>query len=308
VNHSRRKRILYSLNGPKGVAAQERRALVRSLLAAGTILSLGASERVFAASASSSCPALPQETSGPFPADGSNLHFDRGSGPFGPDRHWPGPPRGADRQGPGPGPPEPDSRQPVSNILAAPGIVRRDIRASFGTSSTVAAGVPLRLELTLLDINSACKPLANSAVYLWNCNRDGDYSLYGRGIELENYLRGVQFTDDEGRVGFRTIFPACYSGRYPHLHLEIFKQNARSLDATTRLLTTQLTAPREVCSRVYADAAGYARSAVRLNGILPSNDMVFAASSPIELALQTLAVTGDLEVGLTGRATLGIRA
>jgi len=196
----------------------------------------------------------------------------------------------------------------VPNVLAAPGIVRKNIRASFGTSSTVAAGVSLRLELTLLDVNSACKPLANSAVYLWNCNRNGDYSMYGRGIEHENYLRGVQFTDDQGRVGFETIFPACYSGRYPHLHLEIFKQNARVLDATTRVLTTQLTAPREVCSRVYADAAGYAASAVRLEEIMPSDDMVFAASSPIELALQTLVITGGVEAGLTGRTTLGTRA
>jgi protocatechuate 3,4-dioxygenase beta subunit len=192
--------------------------------------------------------------------------------------------------------------------LAAPGIVRQDIRASFDTSSTVAAGVPLRLELTLLDLSRACGPLADSAVYLWNCNRDGDYSLYGRGIEHENYLRGVQFTDHAGRIAFQTIFPACYSGRYPHLHLETFKQSARSLDVTTRVLTTQLTAPRGVCSRVYADAPGYARSAAQFKGLSAGDDVVFASSSPAELALQTLAMTGDLGAGFTGRATLGVRA
>jgi protocatechuate 3,4-dioxygenase beta subunit len=196
----------------------------------------------------------------------------------------------------------------VPNILAAPGIVRQDIRSSFDTSSTVAAGLPLRLELTLFDLSRACQPLADSAVYLWSCNRDGDYSLYGRGIERENYLRGVQFSDREGRLGFQTIFPACYSGRYPHLHLEIFKQGARALDASTRVLTTQLTAPREVCSRVYAGAAGYTGSAARFKGLRPRDDMVFASSSPAELALQTLAITGDLRAGFTGRATLGIRA
>jgi hypothetical protein len=132
--------------------------------------------------------------------------------------------------------------------------------------------------------------------------------LYGRGIEHENYLRGVQFTDHEGRVAFQTIFPACYSGRYPHLHLEIFKQSARSLDATTRVLTTQLTAAPEVCSRVYEEAPGYRRSAAQFKGLLPRNDMVFAASSPAELALQTLVITGDSGIGFSGRATLGIRA
>jgi protocatechuate 3,4-dioxygenase beta subunit len=164
------------------------------------------------------------------------------------------------------------------------------------------------VELTLLDQRRACQPLADSAVYLWSCNRDGDYSLYGRGIEHENYLRGVQFSDRAGRVGFQTIFPACYSGRYPHLHLEIFKPRARTLDATTRVLTTQVTAPREVCARVYEDAAGYTRSAAQFKGLLPGDDMVFASSSPAELALQTLVITGDLKTGFTGRATLGFRA
>jgi protocatechuate 3,4-dioxygenase beta subunit len=118
----------------------------------------------------------------------------------------------------------------------------------------------------------------------------------------------VQFTDHDGRVAFQTIFPACYSGRYPHLHLEIFKQRARSLDVTTRVLTTQLTVPREVCSRVYEVAPGYTRSAAQFKGLLPSDDMVFAASSPAELALQTLVITGDSAIGFTGRATPGIRA
>jgi protocatechuate 3,4-dioxygenase beta subunit len=279
MNHSRRTRFRYSLTRPERTPAQERRAVVRSLLAGGAVLSLGAVGRSVAASGSTACPAPPEETSGPFPADGSDLH-DRPPGP----------------------------RGQVPNILAAPGIVRQDIRASFATSSTVAAGVPLRLQLTLLDSSRACQPLADAAVYLWNCNRDGDYSLYGRGIEHENYLRGVQFTDPEGRVAFQTIFPACYSGRYPHLHLEIFKQSARSLDASTRVLTTQLTAPREVCSRVYAGASGYTRSAAQFKGLLPGDDMVFAASSPAELALQTLGISGDLGAGFTGRATLGIRA
>jgi hypothetical protein len=258
----------------------QRRSLVRSLIAGGAVLSLGRGGRSLAAAGGGTCPALPEETSGPFPAAGADQF---GPGPFGADR----PHR-------------------VPNILAAPGIVRQDIRASFDTSSTVAAGVPLRVELRLLDIGRACRPLADFAVYLWNCNREGDYSLYGRGIEHENYLRGVQFTDREGRVAFQTIFPACYSGRYPHLHLEIFK--TRSLDASARVLTTQLTAPREVCSRVYEGAAGYTRSVAQFRGLRPSDDMVFASSSPAELALQTLAITGDLDSGFAGQATLGIRS
>lgn len=257
--------------------AQKRRSVVRSLLAGGAVLSTwGAGGRSSAAPGSAVCPALPHETSGPFPADGSHSHGG-----------------GLQRQ--------------VPNILSAPGIVRQDIRGSFDASSTLAAGVPLQVQLTLLDISRGCRPLADSAIYLWSCNRDGDYSLYGRGIEHENYLRGVQFTDGEGRVAFRTIFPACYSGRYPHLHLEIFKPGARSLDETTRVLTSQLTAPREVCSRVYEGAPGYTRSVAQFKGLSPGDDMVFASSSPAELALQTMTTSGDLGSGFAGHATIGIR-
>lgn len=79
---------------------------MRSLLAGGAVLSLGAVGKSLAASAGTACPALPEETSGPFPADGAELH-DRGA---------------------------------VLNVLATPGIVRQDIRPSFDTSSNSRGG------------------------------------------------------------------------------------------------------------------------------------------------------------------------
>jgi protocatechuate 3,4-dioxygenase beta subunit len=45
----------------------------------------------------------------------------------------------------------------------------------------------------------------------------------------ENYLRGVQEADDDGVVTFHSIFPGCYSGRWPHIHYEVYE----SLDAAT---------------------------------------------------------------------------
>ena len=54
---------------------------------------------------------IPEETGGPFPGDGSN----------GPD------------------------------VLTQSGVVRRDIRSSFGSASGVAGGVPLTIQLTVLD-------------------------------------------------------------------------------------------------------------------------------------------------------------
>ena len=56
------------------------------------------------------------------------------------------------------------------------------------------------------------------------------------------------------------------------------------------------------------EGPGYTRSAAQFKGLLPGDDMVLAASSPAELALQTLVITGNLGAGFTGRAALGIRA
>ena len=124
---------------------------------------------------------IPQETAGPYPADGSNA-----------------------------------SNQAL-NALTLSGIVRSDLRTSLGTKN-VAPGIPCTVRLTLVNTNANCAPLANYAVYLWHCNRDGKYSLYGSGVTSEDYLRGVQAAASDGTVTFTTIFPACYSGRWPHIH------------------------------------------------------------------------------------------
>ena len=125
---------------------------------------------------------VPEETAGPYPGDGSN-------GP---------------------------------NVLDDSGIVRSDIRSSFGSSTTAAEGVPLEIRLTVRD--AATGDAAKGAgVYLWQCDRDGNYSLYSQGVTGENYLRGAQEADANGTVTFQSIFPACYSGRWPHIHFEVYE-------------------------------------------------------------------------------------
>ena len=122
-----------------------------------------------ATSASAATEEIPEETAGPFPGDGSN----------------------------------------GVNVLTASGIVRSDLTTSFGGASGVAAGVPLTVRLTVLDTGNGSAPLTGAAVYLWHCDIEGRYSLYDEGIKNENYLRGVQETDDSGAVTFRTIYPAA---------------------------------------------------------------------------------------------------
>ena len=170
--------------------------------------------------------------------------------------------------------------------------MRSDIRSSFGASTTVAEGLPLTIELTVLDRGNGCQPLAGAAVYLWHCDIDGQYSLYSQGITDENYLRGVQETDSRGVVTFKSIFPAAYSGRWPHIHFEVYPSLDEATSAGTVLSTSQLALPEDTCELVYA-TDGYSRSVSNLARTSLDSDMVFSDGSAQQLA----TVTGSVDEG-----------
>ncbi len=223
------------------------------------------------AESASACVAGPRETEGPFPADGTNSL-------------------------PGGG---------AANVLALSGVNRNDIRSSFGATETVAEGVPLTLTLKMVNA-SGCAPLARYAIYLWHCDRGGQYSLYD--IPIENYLRGMAVTNDGGEVTFTTIFPGCYPGRYPHMHIEVFKSHALANTGRNSVLTSQLVMPAEQCAAVYDRAAGYARSVAFFQEIQqPIHDGLFADNTIAQLGAMTPALTGDPRSGYRGHVTVGVR-
>ncbi|MEV0643716.1 intradiol ring-cleavage dioxygenase [Phytomonospora sp. NPDC050363] len=203
---------------------------------------------------------IPEETAGPYPGDGSN-------GP---------------------------------NALTESGIVRGDIRPSFGTATGVAEGIATTVTLNVLDAGTA-EPLKGAAVYLWQCDRDGNYSMYSQGAENENYLRGVQETDAGGTVVFTTIFPACYSGRWPHMHFEVYESLAEATRAGTKLVTSQLAIPRGICETVYA-TSGYERSVGNLARVSLDRDMVFSDGHDSQLA----TVTGGVPAGIGVSLDVGV--
>lgn len=184
--------------------------------------------------------------------------------------------------------------------MSLSGIVRSDIRTSLGTG-TLAEGVPLTIALTLVDTNNDCAPLSGYAVYLWHCNRDGNYSLYSEGVTDEDYLRGVQETDSAGTATFSSIFPACYSGRWPHIHFEIYPSLAEATGADNAIHTSQLALPEETCDTVYA-TDGYATSVQNLSQITLASDNVFSDG----VTLQMATVTGDATAGYTSALTVGV--
>ena len=223
---------------------------------------------------SSSCIADPTETNGPYPADGTN-----------------------------------SSSGSTSNVLTVSGVERSDIRSSFINSTTTAAGVPLELTLQLVDVNNGCSAIEGAAIYVWHCDAYGRYSLYSSGITTESYLRGVQITDSEGKVTFTTIYPACYSGRWPHIHFEIFAEGlASSSTGRTASLISQLAMPAAVNTAIYSGDTRYTASIANYNAITLSSDNVFGDNTSAQLAQMTPSLTGSVAAGYTGSALIGIAA
>jgi len=211
--------------------------------------------------ATSSTTAVPEETGGPFPGDGSN-------GP---------------------------------NVLGESGVVRQDIRTSIGDASGTADGVETTVDLTLLDIAGGGGPLAGAAIYIWHCTRDGKYSLYEGDVTQENFLRGVQVSDDAGKVSFTTVFPGCYAGRWPHIHFEVYKDEAAAAAGSDKLRTSQIALPQDGCDAVYG-ASGYEASVQNLSQLSLEGDGVFSDGYASQLA----TFSGSPDQGVTLKLNIGV--
>jgi protocatechuate 3,4-dioxygenase beta subunit len=174
--------------------------------------------------------------------------------------------------------------------------VRSDLTTSFGSASGVAEGVPTTVRLRVYDLSGdTITPMEGAAVYLWHCDREGRYSMYSDGVTEENYLRGVQEADADGRLEFTTIFPACYSGRWPHMHFEVYQSLAKATGADNKLRTSQLALPQDVCETVYGDVEGYEQSVTNLGQLSLDSDGIFADGYSLQLA----KVTGSVDEGYT---------
>ena len=84
------------------------------------------------------------------------------------------------------------------------------------------------------------RPLGRRVPARRDCDAAGQYSLYSDAVADENYLRGVQESDSDGRVSFTSIFPGCYAGRWPHVHFEVYPSLARATGAQNKMRTSQL--------------------------------------------------------------------
>jgi protocatechuate 3,4-dioxygenase beta subunit len=185
-------------------------------------------------------------------------------------------------------------------VLTSTGVVRSDIRSSFAGMSGVAGGVPLTIALTIVSA-STCAPLAGAAVYLWHCDREGRYSLYTQGVTNQNYLRGVQEADANGRLTFQSIYPGCYAGRWPHIHFEVYPNLSAATSVRNKTATSQIALPKAANDLVYA-ATGYEQSIRNAAQVTLASDNVFSDGSALELA----TTTGDVASGFTATLTVAV--
>lgn len=217
---------------------------------------------------SGTCAVIPEETGGPYPGDGTNSNA---SG--------------------------------IVNVLTMSGIVRPDIRSSINGASGTALGIPLTIKLKINNAKNSCASAAGFAVYLWHCDRDGNYSLYSSGITNQNYLRGVQEADASGEMSFTTIVPGCYSGRIPHVHFEVYPSLAKSTSAQNRVKTSQFTFPMSMLNEAYTNS-GYSTSVRNLAQISYATDNVFSDGT----SLQMVSVTGNATDGYVATLTVNVSA
>ncbi len=200
--------------------------------------------------------AVPEETAGPFPGDGSN----------------------------------------GANALNQSGIVRSDIRSSFGGASGTADGVPVDLEMTIVDV-ATNKAVQGAAVYVWHCDAEGRYSMYSNGVTDQNYLRGVQVTDASGLVKFTSVYPACYSGRWPHIHYEVYPSVDAITSASNKVATSQLALPDDVNTAVYATSQ-YTGSQDSYSQVSLSTDMVFSDGTTNEVPTVSGSVSSGYKIAI----------
>ncbi len=229
----------------------------------------GEANRTGKAADGSICLKDPAETEGPFPADGSNA-----------------------------------KNGVTQNVLTQSGVMRQDVRTSFAGMTPVADGVPVDLTITLVDISKSCALKAGHVVYIWHCDAEGRYSLYD--ATDRNYLRGVGITDDTGVVKFTTVFPGCYPGRWPHIHFEVFADQAAAVAGKASLLVSQFALPGDVAKTLYDAVQIYSDSVANLAALSLDRDLVFSDNTAKQKSAMTLKLAGDAKAGFKATGTIGI--
>lgn len=158
-------------------------------------------------------------------------------------------------------------------------------------------GIPMVLVLKLVDAN--CQPITGADIDIWHCDRDGIYSGSSAGSSdassfnssfctgndsaalASRWFRGVQTTNSDGLVYFKSCFPGWYRGRTTHIHFKIVYQGTQSL-------VSQFCFEDAMSNEIYANHAEYTGEQ---KDTLNSRDSVFG--SDYEDYMFTVEKNGD---------------
>lgn len=189
------------------------------------------------------------------------------------------------------------------NVLKDSGIVRSDITSSLDGGAAVK-GVPLTLTFNLVNMTKGDSAFKGAALYAWQCNALGQYSMYTSGVTGETFLRGIQVADSDGNLTFKTIVPGCYTGRWPHIHFEVYPDLDSATDVSKMIATSQLAFPADMLHKIY-ELDEYSGSTRNLAGVGTkiSDDLIFGAG---DWHLQVPTVKGSVTSGYTATLTAKI--
>ncbi len=178
-------------------------------------------------------------------------------------------------------------------------MVRKDVRE-------YQHGVDLLLRLKIVDVKG-CKAIPGLTVDIWHASALGVYSGFTAypNIQIpmgqkpvpsdrETFLRGRQYTDQNGMVEFLTIYPGSYAPRTVHIHAKI-------LDDSKEILTTQLFFPQELTNKIHSLPPYNLKP---LSPYTNENDMVLRASHGVQGGWPKLTELGDRYY--MGTLTIGV--
>lgn len=118
--------------------------------------------------------------------------------------------------------------------------LNRSDLTSGTTRVEVLDGLPLRLQVGVYTVSGdTCTPLAGAQVDIWHADSAGVYSdIQAQSTVGQTFLRGYQITDQNGAVGFDTIYPGWYPSRTVHIHFKVrtfSASGAQSFEFTSQL-------------------------------------------------------------------------
>ena len=206
---------------------------------------------------------MPDETGGPYPGDGSN-------GP---------------------------------NVLDDSGIVRSDITQQLRLLDDQGAGRPADRSTSPSPTRAtATPPCPAPPSTCGTATGTASTRSTPRASRTRTTCAACRRPTRSGTATFTSIFPAAYSGRWPHIHFEVYQSLDQATSSGQIVKTSQIALPEAACAEVYA-TSGYEASVANLAQTSLTSDNVFGNDGGI---YQLATVTGNATDGYVANLTIGV--